>query len=202
MARCRNCGPGTCSCDFDSSDNATQTGNGRSYAPINWRPTNVPLPRPFGHMRLDDDPFDGVDVTTVPASTEMAIRFGADYVPFEGGMVNPSITPPTPQTRLTCPVGGDGYYLAWGYASFTRTGYQLCIRKNGSEYLARQTGASNIVTFQGNHRSVNTLIDMVAGDYLELVVISTSTAGAIINFDFGTRYNSFPQFWAQWMRGV
>lgn len=192
MSNCGKCGGSTgCTCAFGSNPTATVTGNGRTYAAINYHPNNVPSPRPYGQIkRLNSD-------QVIPISSVTPVVFDTFFSVFEGSHGGSMVNLTTYPSRLTCPVGGNGYYLA---AGFVRTSGDnndiLSLRKNGVTNLETQIGTSP------GERCVTSLIDMVAGDYLELVINTASTGGVTVIRVDSSYINSdcHPHFWAQWVR--
>lgn len=194
MSACGNCGSSKiCSCSFipDGTTN-TLTGDGKSYAPINYRPNNVPLPRPFGLLyRFGTQHFNALSV-------DIPIIFDRNDVDFSGGMVVPDV-PGTGLSidRLIAPVAG--YYLISGVANIdnaTSAGNdEVKIKKNGVTTLAVQIGSDD-----GGPRSLVVLDKLAAGDYLQLTV--SCIGAADLNFNGISLDDTYPVFWAQWMRGL
>lgn len=195
MSNCGKCGGSTgCTCTFGNNPSATVTGNGRSYAAINYHPNNVPSPRPFGQLfRKNSD-------QSCPINSSTAQVFDTFFAVFNGSggsMVNL----PSYPSRLTVPIGGAGYYLVGTFACITfDINAYLVIRKNGTTYLEGQIG----VPFGGFNGELTTmaLVDMVAGDYFESVLVTAGTGPVSINRSGApfTGGNCYPHLWAQWMR--
>jgi len=188
MSKCGNCGTTSegCTCYFSSTSTAIFTGNGRSYAGVNFRPTDVPLPRPYGQLsRKNTD-------QTIALSTTTAVVFDTAFTFFDGGMTDVVSFP----TRLTAPV--DGYYLAIGFINSSGTNDRLFIVKNGTTNLESQIGVAV------GERTTMTLINMVVGDYLELFVATASSGGITIVRSDSTYPLStcYPHFWAQYVRAL
>lgn len=199
MSNCGKCGGSTgCTCTFASNPSATVTGNGRSYAAINYHPNNVPSPRPFGQLfRKDSD-------QVVPINSSTPIVFDEHFSVFNGtggSMVNFPAFP----SRLTVPIGGAGYYQVAAFACITfDINAYLVIRKNGSTFLEGQIGVP-AGGFNGELTTMS-LIDMVVGDYLEAVLVTAGTGPVTIN-RFGAPFaavstDCYPHFWAQWVRST
>jgi hypothetical protein len=139
---------------------------------------------------------------TLPASSDTAILFDSlNEMPFSGGMVDPLTTPSHEAGKLTCPAGGDGIYMVSGFVSINQANVPVWIRKNGSERVATQNSGASTAGF-GSSRSVSSLISLVAGDYLELVATVGGSPASTVRFDFNSFFNTIPNFWAQWMRGL
>lgn len=189
MSNCGGCNASStsgCTCFFTSNDTAVLTGNGRSYAGFNFRPTNVPLPRPYGRLHRTGSE------QVIPAGNVTAVVFNQEFSTFEGGMTNIAAS----STRLTAPA--DGYYLAAGYITSNNSADRLFIVKNNATVLEGQTGAAV------GDRSTMTFINMTAGEYLELFV-ATSSQITIKHTDvyplgFGQFETCYPHFWGQWVR--
>lgn len=197
MANCGNCNQRlNCTCYFISSDNANLSGAGRIGAAYNFRPSNVPLPRPYGHY------FRNLSNFTLPASTDTVILFDSvGETPFAGGMVDPNTSAANNQGRLICPANGAGIYLTSGFASINQQNVVLFIRKNGTDFYGGQNSGASTGGFSIS-RSVNAMVEMVPGDYLELVARVGGTPASTIRFDFNTFFNAIPNFWAQWVWGT
>ena len=95
----------------------------------------------------------------------------------------------TNNTRITIPSGKGGLYLITGQTSYAAnsTGYRAAtIRKNGSDYYvfwnARATDGEWSVG------SVSNLIELAAGDYLEM--FTYHNAGTAININGGNTYGA------------
>jgi hypothetical protein len=94
--------------------------------------------------------------------------------------------------RLTVPSGADGRYLIGGcvaYASSVTA--DLSVRLNGTTSLVFQ--------FQngGTQLSINTVYDLVAGDYVELRALQAT--GAV---NISSAGNWTPEFWIQGVGGT
>lgn len=196
MSACRGCGQQQiCTCSFASpcSDPncVTLTGSGRSYAPFNFRPNNVPLPRPYGFIRRL-----GFNQVFPASSVETPIAFDdGTATPFSGGMINSAFP-----DRLIVPV--NGYYLIQGFANTdtpTAAGNDiLSIKINGTTVLAGQIGAVE------DGKSLVLLDDLFVGDYIQLV-LSTPAGGNTTTLQSDTTYgfvSAIPFLWAQWMRPI
>lgn len=193
MSNCGNCGASTgCTCSFISNPSATVTGNGRTYAAINFHPNNVPSPRPYGELRR----VGGSQV--IPGSSIVAVIFDEVMSVFDGGSPGVMTNIPVTPTRLTVPTGGDGYYLSFGYIMTDgNNNPSVVIRKNGTINLEGQIGVS-----QPSEKQAMTLINMVAGDYLELVVYTDVVGASVITTGGYVPFinDGYPVFWAQWVR--
>lgn len=173
---------------------ATVTGNGQSWAPINYRPNNIPLPRPYGQL------YRANSVQTIAHNTTVAVSFDTEHeYLFAGGMTNLLAFP----TRLTAPV--DGYYLVHGAVNPDRD-VQLFIRRNGdiAQTVAARAYENGVTT--GGVLSIVTLVRMLAGDYLELYVFNNNALTNPVDLEViavaGHFVSTFCQFWAQWMRDL
>lgn len=191
MSACGNCGGGVCTCAFEDSSNAEALGIGAVYAPANFRPTNVPKPRPYGYMsrQLSDQ--------TIPANLTTPIVFDSvAETPFAGGMIGTA-----PYNEFKVPANGAGVYLVYGFANFNSLNVVLSIRKNGIDLLASQASPDDaIVLLSGGSRSLMTLVELDASDRLELVAVNGTGSASLIRFDITTFFTTFAIFWAQWMR--
>lgn len=190
MANCGSCGnQQICTCFFIDSANAEVTGSGRVTRPINYRPTNVPLPRPYGLLTK-------IGTQLIPGLTSAPILFTNNATIFEGGMIGG-----LPTTKLTAPV--SGYYLTNAFCnSDTNEGFAI-IAKNG---FTPGVGTGT-VTIVGGHpaggKSPVTLINMNAGDFLELWYTAPgadTTIGLNDQRIASGLPNLFSFLWAQWMR--
>lgn len=201
MSTCGNCGSQQiCTCSFISDGLVTLTGDGRSYAPINYRPNNVPLPRPYGFLLKTSI----TDQIFPASSVEVPIIFDRNQTPFDGGMVVP------PQQggglsidRLVAPVAG--YYLISGFAAIDTPAAAandvVSIKKNGTTVLASQIGSMDRAP-----RSVVVLDQLAANDYIQLVVSTPAGGNSITEnqsgFALPSGCETSPVFWAQWMRAI
>lgn len=196
MSACRGCGQQQiCSCAFASACSdvncATLTGSGRSYAPYNFRPNNVPLPRPYGFTRR-------IGLNQVIAASSVNVPINFDNVsanPFSGGMAS-SAQP----DRLTVPI--SGYYLIQAYVNTDTPAAVgndiLHILINGVTVLASQIGA-----VEGS-KSIVLLDDLTIGDYIQAALSTpaggnTTTLQSDATFGFAS---AIPFLWAQWMRDL
>lgn len=164
---------------------AVTTGNGRSYAPVNFRPSNVPLPRPYGFVSRNDDQVFAASSVNAP------IVFNEDETPFAGNMVDLG----TSDDRLFIPE--DGYYLTYGTIRTLTPGTGgdiLSVRLNGLTNLVSNTGA-----LDDCFKWVMTLVELAAGDFIQLVLTTPAGGNTTTDNLFG---NFPPLFWAQWMRGL
>jgi hypothetical protein len=97
-------------------------------------------------------------------------------------------------TRLTCPAGGAGFYLVGGNVSWANTGggttRQMLIRYNGATFLEADTGPSPGGVWTPSE-SVTTGAQIVAGDYVELVL--SHDAGVAVNAVAGAAFSM--EFW-------
>jgi hypothetical protein len=108
---------------------------------------------------------------SIPASTTTPIAFNAEEYDSSGYHDNA-----TANTRFTVPTGLGGKYLLVGVLSFAASGSGLRfwnVRKNGSTVVHDQgalpMGASDITRV-----SFSTIIQLVAGDYVELQAYQTA----------------------------
>lgn len=212
MSTCGNCGGSsiTCTCYFidgcapDAGGEACAhtTGNGSTSAPINYRPENVPLPRPLGFIGRETS-----GSQAIGANATAAVIFDTDF--FDDPTVGAEIFMDTPMvnlvgapTRLTAT--SDGYYITHGYINATGENYYLRIRKNGTEYLGNQEGVEQSDgALLSSTTSLMTIVSMVVGDYIELVVTSRGTAVTILTgFDISIPEDSVALFFAQWVRAL
>lgn len=172
----------------------TLTGNGKTYAPINYRPNNVPLPRPYGDIIRSTD-------QAIAASTVTFITFDTSLTPFSGGMIDLTADP----TALTVPV--EGYYLVSYTLSAKDNLMTLSIQKIGIETMS--------IAFQqmygilpGATYSAVTLIHAAAGDKFKIQIASEAGPGGTVFKDYFTTTlpnshgNTFPRLTAQWMRAI
>ena len=197
MSACRGCGQQQiCTCAFASACSdpncATLTGSGRSYAPYNFRPNNVPLPRPYGLIRRTS-----LSDQVIPASSvNIPIAFdGSNEVPFSGGMFSAALP-----DRLTVPI--SGYYLINAYVNTDTPAAVgndiLHILINGTTVLASQIGAVE------DSKTITLLDDLTVGDYIQ-AAISTPAGGntTVLHTDATLGFiNCAPRLWAQWMRSL
>lgn len=174
----------------------TVSGSGQSWAPINYRPNNVPKPRPFGLVTRRGA---GQSVTA-GASAAIIFTHSQDAV-FAGGVVNLTTSP----TRLTAPQ--DGFYLVSGFCVVDRDLCSLQVRKNGLLFLASHGSSGLGFIAPSAALTVNSLVRLISGDYLELVVVNTGGSTLLTKslfqepFEFTATPEANPQFWMQWMRG-
>lgn len=128
---------------------------------------------------------------SIPTGVGTTIVFDLERVDV-GGM-HSTVTNPS---RITVPTGGDGWYAFGGSVEFVAgtTGVrQLQILYNGGTTLAsHQTPQTTGVPCQ---LSIATRYQLIAGDYLELMVIQTEGAGLTLN----NAGNYSPEFWAEWV---
>lgn len=99
-------------------------------------------------------------------------------------------------SRLTCPAGGGGLYVMGGNIEFAAnaTGTRgLSIRLNGATTIAAVRCPPTAA--DATRMAVTTEWRLVAGDYVELVVVQSSGAGLAIT---NALYYS-PTFWARWV---
>lgn len=187
MSNCGRCGSSSsssgCTCFFVGNATADLTGNGRSYAGFNFRPTNVPRPRPYGQLaRQFSDQIVGAFVRT-------EVVFDSETFP---GSMTSIVTAPT---RLTAPI--SGYYLASWFVTSNGVDETLVMLKNGIQILEGQSGAAV------GDRSAMTMIQMLATDYLELQITTVATPVTIVRTDPSPNPVlpvCYPHFWAQWVR--
>lgn len=171
----------------------TARGNGSISHPFNFVPGHIPNPRPCGQITRV-----GV-VQTILAATDTAIIFNTDGHPFNGNMTNLVGAP----TRLTAPVAGK--YLVGGFVVISNPGtYNISVmrlRKNGL-VLGDLITKSNQDSFGGTRIMLDsmTLINLVAGDYIELFIFSSLSVDITFNnTDFDSTYDCPAYLWAQWM---
>lgn len=177
---------------------ATLTGNGSTYTPYNFRPNNVPLPRPYGMVSRR-----GSGTQTITANTVEKIVFTTDDTPFDGGMIDLVGTP----TGLT--VQQEGYYLV--YAQVTFNGNDALFSLIKTPHPAVTTDYEEIAQFDGfttyGTYSAVSLYPLAAGDVIEVRVRNLagasvdilSTSGAIPD-PFPVNVATYPYLWAQWVR--
>lgn len=174
---------------------ATLTGNGRTYAPYNYRPNNVPLPRPYGHIRRADSD----QIIAAGGSTPIIFEYddtrdfpAGDF--FSGGMTDIVAQP----TRLTAPV--DGYYLIGGTFSYEDGIARLEFVKNGNLVITVHTGNTDPGTI-----SAMTITALAAGDYITMNANNPSAGPIVVLVNmlpnpFLGVSATHPQLWAQWVR--
>lgn len=108
---------------------------------------------------------------SIADTTVTAIAWNSES--FDVGAMHDTVTN---NTRVTVPVGGDGLYLVTGQYGFAAnaTGYrQMTIRKNGATTVASSLLPAVSAT-NGVGQNVSTLLTLVAGDYVEVIVVQTS----------------------------
>ena len=95
---------------------------------------------------------------------------------------------PTTNYRFTVPSGKAGKYMilgtiGWNSSSNNMQNVQARIYKNGSAFVFAQDG----VTTDYDHKFTNvyTIMDLVAGDYIELYSWISSGGGIVIDSDDG-----------------
>lgn len=193
---CRGCVNLQCNCFSVNSDSTITVGNGSQYAPFTFRPDYIPTPRPFGHLY------------SLTAS-----------VPLDGAAYN-AFEPTTPDidqggnmrtgnaTSLTVPAGGDGLYLAGFMIPFAGLAVadlndNFSLRRNGTQ-VATMTFAhtSTVIGSQLSFMSAQSLLDLNAGDVLDVFVERVAGVGsvAVVSGTSGTTGYP-PQLWAVWMGG-
>lgn len=92
---------------------------------------------------------------------------------FDIGGCHESVTNPT---RITVPAGGDGCYLVIGHAAYpsNSTGVrQTFFKKNGTTIFGPSAESSTVGSAIEQH-TLSALVNLVAGDYVELFAIQTS----------------------------
>lgn len=191
---CRGCVNLQCSCFTNSSDTTMAVGNGSPYAPFTFRPSAVPFPRPFGHLygttptqNLDGAAYTGFDAVTPDIDSGGNMRTGNG-------------------TSLTAPV--DGIYLTGVMVPYlcvntNNLNDNFSIRRNAVQ-VATVTYAHNSTTTNGLivMMSNTTLLDLNAGDTLDLFVERVAGAGSVAVTSFysgGVSYN--PHLWSIWLGG-
>lgn len=108
--------------------------------------------------------------TSITNNTETAVSFDSEVFDV-GALHDPSSNP----SRFTVPTGGDGLYVVIGQARWTGNGTGIRsarIYKNGTSLQAQNDAASGTTDF--TRLEVAALINLVAGDYVELKVLQTS----------------------------
>lgn len=202
MAVCGSCGSNKtlCTCRFEGDGSTTTAiGNGSIADPIGFNKIEGPTPRPLAQVaRLTAGP--GI---VVPINTQTIITFTRDNlnrgngINLTGtGMVS---TPPT--TRITCAVAGK--YIIGG---FLRMAGLLTVAANNrvDMYLSEGIPAgANVWVSESQLRiaqnpntadnwlSVQSLVQWVPGNYMEMYVFSTIAD----NVEVG----SSAHMWAIWM---
>ena len=177
--------------NVDTQYCSVATGSGSSYAPYNFRPSNVPLPRPYGFLIN----LEGISPQIIgPSASNEPLVFTHDESPFEGNMDDLSAS----NNRLFVPL--DGYYLVYGFAAtnlLAGSGIDVVsLRRSGVETLSSHTGS----IVEGG-KWVMTIARLVAGDYLQLTL--STLAGVTTEIETSwTNSLSQPHLWAQWMRGL
>lgn len=190
MSNCGNCGgQQICTCSFIDGINAEVTGSGRVTRPINYRPTNVPLPRPYGLLI-------NIGTQLIPGLTAAPISFNRNQSMFEGGMAST-----VPATKLTAPIAG--YYLTAAFCNSDTNEGVAVIAKNGFT-IGVGTGTQTVLAgHPAGGRSLMTLLALNAGDYLELWYTAPA-ADTNIGLNDQRISSGLPgnyaYLWAQWMR--
>ena len=201
MSNCGRCGQtNQCACFFIDSVDVDVMGNGFGgnhstvapdldpllAGPYKFKSTATPDPYPMGYISKSG-------TQAVAASTITVIGFdGAAAWP--GNMEDFGIHP----NALT--VAADGIYLVGlGFLTLdsTAAASQIAyIRKNGTSHniAADQIGTA-INGGQKRGQGIMTLVNLVAGDYLEAAVFITSATTIEIT---GTA-SFLPYLWARWM---
>lgn len=193
---CQSCG-GRCTCFTMNSETTISIGNGSQYAPFTFRPDYTPFRRPYGFA------WKNIDQGLVNAASTV-ITFQSDSQsigPVPGGnMFDPVIS----TTRITASV--SGLYLVGSQYSITGNNVdqqiRTFIRLNGVTGVVTRTFVQNATNLSGIQNSISTLVNLTAGDYLELVMTVLGTSAPVvkgINADVGTGYDNFTYFWANWM---
>jgi hypothetical protein len=113
--------------------------------------------------------------TTIPSDTWTALALTTtewDTNSFHSDTVNPS--------RFTVPIGFAGKYIVTGSFRYSSSGAgsrYIAVRKNGTVFMARASDLGSDVP----HFSLATLLDLVAGDYIELVTYQNSGSSQTID---------------------
>lgn len=191
---CRGCVNLQCNCFTVNSDSTITIGNGSQYAPFTFRPDYIPTPRPFGHLysltasqTLDGAPYSLFEPTTPDIDQGGNMRTGNG-------------------TSLT--VTADGLYLAGFMLPFAGVATadlndNFSLRRNAIQ-VATATFAhtSTVIPSQLSFMSAQSLLDLNAGDILDVFVERIAGAGTV-NVVSGTSGTTgyTPQLWAVWMGG-
>lgn len=202
MAVCGSCGSNRaiCTCSF-AGDGSTTTviGNGSLVDPIGFNKLEGPTPRPLAQLaRIAVNP-----AVVVPINTSTVIPFTRDNLNRGNGInltgTGMVATPPT--NRITCAVAGK--YIVGGFLRMS--GLTTVAANNRVDlYLSEGIpGVSNIWASEGQLRiaqnpntadnwlSVQSLVQWVPGNYMEMYVFSTIADN--------TNAGSSAHMWAIWM---
>lgn len=108
---------------------------------------------------------------SIPASTTTPLAFNAEE--FDSNGFHDNVTA---NTRFTIPAGLGGKYLLVGVLSFAASGSGLRfwnVRKNGNTVIHDQ-GAAPVSASDITRVSFSTIVQLVAGDYVELQAYQTA----------------------------
>jgi hypothetical protein len=123
---------------------------------------------------------------SIPNNAATALTFDTtSQDPF--GMHDPGVNP----TRITAPV--PGWYSAGGAVRWNphATGYRsLVVRVNGAVQVGKELGPPDVI---GNNtwQTINVMVYLNAGDYVEILAIQTSGAA----LDAGINPSNSPEGW-------
>lgn len=123
--------------------------------------------------------------TTIAASTWTLMTFSGedwDTASMHSGVTNTS--------RLTIPTDGDGLYLLSGTVTLDKANSasptHIMIRKNSAgdygtgTHIAQATGVLSTALYVVSGLVINTMVKLVAGDYVELFVRQDHSAGVAL----------------------
>lgn len=122
---------------------------------------------------------------SINSTNETVLPLDTDEVDV-GGLHDPSVN----NTRITIPVGGDGFYLISGHATFApnATGRRIAyLKKNGIGGYLRAVDLTPSATVQ-TVVEISTMVNLVAGDYIEISAYQDS--GGALNTGSAARYFS------------
>lgn len=126
----------------------------------------------------------------IPSATDTAISFEAAH--FDTASFWSSVTP----TRFTIPTGKGGKYLAIGQLTWqdpgTAAGYRAKIRLNGATIVGEGSNNQTITGEGDTAHQVSAIMNLIAGDYVEIVAHwnYTDVVGKVI---LGGTYATFGQ---------